>query len=94
MIKEILANVYFLSEEENGRTSDITDTKTAYRPMLCYESNYFHCQIVFGENKSIILGHSYKLKIRIIDICTIKLGAKFELKESKVIGIGEVIELY
>ena len=93
MIKEIIADIYFFSEKENGRKSDITNTSISYRPMLCYENNNYHCQIDFGENELIKLGHNYRLRIRVMYMCPIEQGAKFQLKETRIIGTGEVINI-
>ena len=91
MIKEVLANIYFLKELENGRQLDITNTKLAFRPLFCYHSNNYHCQIDFGSNRIIRLGNNYKLTIRLLDICPIEIGSKFELKETRLIATGEVL---
>lgn len=91
MIKEVLANIYFIKESENGHKYDITNTKLPFRPLFCYKSNNYHCQIDFGSNKIIRLGNNYKLKIRLIDICPIEIGSKFELKETRLIATGEIL---
>lgn len=92
MTKQFLANIYFLKESEGGRKTDIANKGISFRPMLCYRSNNYHCQLEFDAIESIRLGNSYTLKIKIIDTCPVQVSSRFELKEISIIGRGEIVE--
>lgn len=92
MIRQFLVNIYFLKESEGGRKTDITNKQISFRPMLCYRSNNYHCQLEFDAIESIRLGETYTVKIKIIDTCPVQVGSRFELKEISVIGRGEIVE--
>ena len=92
MFKKISANIYFLTEFEGGRKEDIPKTIAYYRPLLCYKMNNYHCQLELENVESLCLGNTYKLQLDIIDICPIKEGEEFELKEKSVVARGKIIK--
>ena len=45
MYNKFLANIYFLTEYEGGRKTNIPKSLRTYRPLLYYKKNNYHCQI-------------------------------------------------
>ncbi len=92
-IKEYIANIYFLKSSEGGRKSDIINKDFCFRPLLHFDYKNYHVQIDFEGIELIKLGCTYKLKLRVIDLCPLEKGSIFELKEINTIGTGEIIKV-
>ncbi|MCR5614479.1 hypothetical protein [Treponema sp.] len=92
-MKEYIAYIYFLLKSEGGRKKNIPKSKYAFRPLFYFSNENYDCQIEFDNTELICLGNTYKLRIKITDICPIKVGDTFELKEFSTIAKGRVLEI-
>ncbi len=60
MYNEFLAEIYFYTEAEGGRKSNIPKALKYYRPLLYYKMDNYHCQIELDNIDLITTGNTYK----------------------------------
>ena len=95
MIPEAIIRVRFLTREEGGRPTSITNDR--YGCPIMVDGRGFDCRFVLPDVSHFELGKTYEIPVKFLDpdnaLRVLKKATPIRLWEGKTVAVGTLIEI-